>query len=111
MQTACGGVFAVADTDGDGWVTRAEAELSLMESFLLSDGNADGVVTREEFTLCRVGSGAVTVTRTSTVLRSDDVFFVVDQDNGDQQVSRDEWFAAIEARYTTIDSRRPADRR
>ena len=49
MQTACGGVFAVADTNGDGWVTRAEAELSLMERFLLSDGNADGVVTREEF--------------------------------------------------------------
>lgn len=103
MQTACGGVFAVADTNGDGWVTRAEAELSLMESFLLSDGNADGVVTREEFTLCRVGSGAVTVTRTSTVLRADDVFFTVDRD-GDQQVSRDEWFAAVEARYTSIDS-------
>lgn len=103
MQTACGGVFAVADTDGDGWVTRAEAELSLVQSFLLADGNADGVVAREEFTLCRAGSGAVTVTRTATVLRSDDVFFAVDKDD-DRRVSHDEWFGAVERRYVGLNS-------
>jgi Ca2+-binding EF-hand superfamily protein len=101
MLTACGNGFASADTNGDGWVSRAEAGLSITEGFALLDGDADGTVTQEEFALCRAGSGSVTTTRTATVLRSDDVFFTVDSD-GDQQISRDEWYGAVEARYLKL---------
>jgi Ca2+-binding EF-hand superfamily protein len=95
---ACGNGFAAADENGDGWVSRAEADLAIEAHFALLDGDADGTVTREEFALCRAGSGTTTVTRTETVMRTDDVFFTVDRD-GDQKVSKDEWFGAIEARY------------
>lgn len=101
MLAACGPGFQSADSNGDGWVSRAEAELSMQASFALIDGDADGVVTQEEFALCRAGSGSVTVTRTATVLRSDDVFFAVDRDN-DQSISKDEWFGAVEARYLRL---------
>jgi Ca2+-binding EF-hand superfamily protein len=101
LDAACGDGFAAADVNGDGWISRTEADVAIQEHFALLDGNADGVVTREEFALCRAGSGSLTVTRTQTVLRSDDVFFAVDRD-GDQKVSRDEWFDAVEARYLKI---------
>jgi Ca2+-binding EF-hand superfamily protein len=101
MLAACGNGFAAADANGDGWVTRAEAGISISEGFALLDGNADGKVTQEEFALCRAGSGSVTVTRTATVLRSDDVFFTVDRDS-DQNISREEWYGAVEARYLKL---------
>lgn len=101
MLAACGNGFASADTNGDGWVSRAEAGVSISEGFALLDGDADGKVSQEEFALCRAGSGSVTVTSTATVLRSDDVFFTVDRD-GNQSVSREEWYGAIEARYLKL---------
>jgi len=101
LLTGCGNGFAAADANGDGWISRAEADIAINEHFALLDGDADGIVTREEFALCRAGSGSLTVTRTQTILRSDDVFFDVDRD-GDQKISRDEWFSAVEARYLKL---------
>ena len=101
MLAACGNGFASADQNGDGWVSRAEAGLSISEGFALLDGDADGIVTQEEFVLCRAGSGSVTLTRTATVMRADDVFFAIDRDD-DQRISSDEWLGAVEARYLKL---------
>jgi len=46
-----GGIFAALDTDGDGKISKSEAESnqSLKDSFDKLDGNSDGFVTKREF--------------------------------------------------------------
>jgi hypothetical protein len=46
-----GGVFASLDTDGDGKVSKSEAEAnhSFATNFDKLDGNSDGFVTKREF--------------------------------------------------------------
>lgn len=50
-------LFARLDTDGDGFISRAEREASLKRLFARFDANGDGRITRTEFEAARRGRG------------------------------------------------------
>jgi len=101
ILAACADGLSVADANGDGWITRAEAETAMRFHFELLDGNADGVVTLAEFTACRAGSGLRTTTRRTAVLRADHPLFAADLD-GNQMIDQMEWNMAAERLYNQM---------
>lgn len=83
-------VFDLVDTDGDGFVSRAELDAARMERFLSLDRNKDGVVDRSEM---MVGPGqgrkGYTAEETQAVLSSYD-------HDGDGLITKEEVEEAIE---------------
>jgi len=98
IVVACVDVLAVADRNGDGWITRQEAEAAIVAHFALLDGNADGGVTLDEFTACRAGAGLRTTTTRTAVLRADHPLFAADLD-GDRALDEMEWSMTAERLY------------
>ncbi len=98
IVAACADGLAVADRNGDGWVTRAEADAAFPAHFELLDGDADGEVTLLEFLNCRAGSGVHTTNRMTATLRANHPVFAADLD-GDQRIDRDEWMIKAQELY------------
>lgn len=98
IVAACADGLAVADRNGDGWVTRAEADAAFPAHFELLDGDADGTVTMAEFMNCRAGSGLHTTIKRSATLRASHPVFAADLD-GDQKLSPAEWTAKAQDLY------------
>jgi Ca2+-binding EF-hand superfamily protein len=98
IVAACADGLAVADHNGDGWISRAEAESAMIAHFELLDGDADGAVTLSEFTACRAGSGLRTTTRRTAVLSASHPLFAADLDRN-KAIDRMEWNMAAERLY------------
>lgn len=101
IVAACADGLAVADRNGDGWVTRAEAEAAFPAHFELLDGDADGEVTLVEFLNCRAGTGMHKTNRMTATLRADHPVFAADLD-GDRRIDRTEWTAKAQQLFADM---------
>jgi Ca2+-binding EF-hand superfamily protein len=87
--------FKAIDADGDGKLTKAEADAARGKPLLLllADANKDGAVTKEELAKAYAGRGGAA---------SDRVFEALDADK-DGKISTAEWQAAGERRFARLD--------
>lgn len=91
------------DANGDGTVTRAEADAHYSWLFTVLDGNGDGVVGKAEFVDALDLRGRDPAVREAHVERLGVLFSRLDTD-GDKQVRRSEFLDACNAHFVTIDT-------
>jgi Ca2+-binding EF-hand superfamily protein len=80
------GMFRMADTNGDGMISRAEATAAANKRFDMLDLNKDGVLTADEMS----GPGGRMTMRADT--------------NGDGKVTREEFLAQAATRFERVDA-------
>lgn len=91
------------DANGDGTVTRSEADDHYSWLFTVLDGNGDGLVGKAEFVAALDLGGRDPAAREAHVERLGVLFSRLDTD-GDERVRRSEFLDACNAHFVTIDT-------